>query len=61
MNKKVIGAAIVALAAGSLVAANSQFKIVEPQQSQVSEAGYTCPVTGEDLPCPNCCVLNKSK
>lgn len=22
-------------------------------------AGYTCPVTGEELPCPKCCPLNK--
>jgi len=22
--------------------------------------GYECPVTGETLPCPNCCPLNKS-
>lgn len=21
--------------------------------------GYTCPVTGEELPCPKCCPLNK--
>ena len=24
-------------------------------------AGYTCPLTGEELPCPNCCPLNKRK
>ncbi len=23
--------------------------------------GYTCPLTGEQLPCPNCCPLNKQK
>lgn len=22
-------------------------------------AAYNCPLTGEDLPCPNCCPLNK--
>jgi hypothetical protein len=21
-------------------------------------AGYVCPLTGEELPCPNCCPLN---
>lgn len=21
-------------------------------------AGYTCPLTGEELPCPKCCPLN---
>lgn len=23
------------------------------------EEGYTCPLTGEQLPCPKCCPLNK--
>jgi hypothetical protein len=23
--------------------------------------GYTCPLTGEQLPCPKCCPLNKDK
>jgi len=23
--------------------------------------GYVCPVTGEELPCPNCCPLNQGK
>src|SRR5262249_51833920 len=23
--------------------------------------GYTCPVTGEELPCPKCCPLNQQK
>lgn len=32
--------------------------------SQVSmgaktEGGYICPLTGEELPCPKCCPLNK--
>ncbi|MBI3837688.1 MAG: hypothetical protein HY288_07115 [Planctomycetia bacterium] len=22
---------------------------------------YTCPLTGEELPCPNCCPLHKSQ
>lgn len=25
------------------------------------QRGYTCPVTGEELPCPNCCPLNAKK
>lgn len=63
MNKKLIGAslAIVPLVGiGGFVAASSQ---VQPdmKQAQVAEQGYTCPVTGEELPCPNCCVLNQSK
>lgn len=23
-----------------------------------SQAGYLCPITGETLPCPDCCPLN---
>jgi hypothetical protein len=26
-----------------------------------SSGGYTCPLTGEELPCPNCCPLNQPK
>lgn len=62
MNKKVIGATVVALplAVGSLaVLANSAVKPTETQV-QATEHGYTCPVTGEELPCPNCCPLNNS-
>ncbi len=29
----------------------------EPQQ--VKAASFTCPLTGEELPCPKCCPLNK--
>ena len=25
---------------------------------QSNDAGFTCPVTGETLPCPKCCPLN---
>jgi hypothetical protein len=31
-----------------------------PDRSQQT-ATYTCPITGEELPCPNCCPLNQSK
>ncbi len=24
-------------------------------KAQPAQSGYTCPVTGEQLPCPNCC------
>lgn len=37
------------LAVVAVVSANSQ---VRP---------YTCPLTGEELPCPKCCPLGKSK
>jgi hypothetical protein len=25
------------------------------------KAGYVCPITGEELSCPNCCPLNQTK
>ncbi len=42
---------------GGLVYGKSSAQNDKPQQ--VSEAGYTCPMTGEQLPCPNCCPLNQ--
>jgi hypothetical protein len=62
MNRKLIGASVALvplIAIGGLVAANSQ---VQPsaEQAQVSSQGYLCPVTGEELPCPKCCVLNQN-
>jgi hypothetical protein len=42
--------AMPAIVAGSLTYANTQM------------AGpYTCPITGEELPCPDCCPLNGEK
>lgn len=29
--------------------------------SPAAHSGYTCPLTGEQLPCPNCCPLNAKK
>jgi hypothetical protein len=62
MNKKLIGATLVALplAVGGYVAATSQGQVTE-KQTQVAEDGYICPVTGEELPCPKCCPLNKAE
>jgi hypothetical protein len=62
MNKWVT-ASLVALpvvAAGGLfygqAVADSQ---TAEQKQQVSEDAYICPLTGERLPCPECCQLNK--
>jgi len=30
-------------------------------KAQPAQCGYTCPLTGEQLPCPNCCPLNQHK
>jgi hypothetical protein len=49
--RKWIGAALLALSlavAGGLLFAKSG-------------TSYTCPVTGEELPCPACCPLNQGK
>lgn len=38
--------------AGGLVYANSR---------QASADTFVCPVTGEELPCPDCCPLNQGE
>ncbi|MBI4605340.1 MAG: hypothetical protein HY721_25530 [Planctomycetes bacterium] len=45
------------LAAAGLAYGQSLVRTGQPQNS----AGYVCPLTGEDLPCPNCCPLNEQK
>jgi hypothetical protein len=30
-----------------------------PQPKQAG--GFVCPITGEELPCPDCCPLNQGK
>lgn len=42
------------LAIGGIVYA----KATKPQPAQ---SGYTCPLTGEELPCPKCCPLKNAK
>lgn len=42
----------VPLAMGGLALANSH------QSEKANSPGYVCPVTGDELPCPNCCPLN---
>jgi hypothetical protein len=51
MVKIIVGAALVALslATGGVVAI---------ARWQTQEPGFTCPITGEELPCPKCCPLN---
>ena len=59
MKAKWIGIPAVALpiAVGGFVLAGQARDGGKAEQSQA--AGYTCPMTGEDLPCPKCCPLNK--
>jgi hypothetical protein len=63
MNRRVVLSALVALplAVAGWVSAKA-FTQDSPDRSQQTEAAtYTCPITGEELPCPNCCPLNQSK
>jgi hypothetical protein len=60
--RKLVWAALAAIplaAAASLIYANSQ-RDTEPS-AQAKTGTYTCPMTGEELPCPNCCPLNNAK
>ena len=44
---------------GGLVYANAG-KNADHRQPVASD-GFVCPITGEELPCPNCCPLNQDK
>jgi hypothetical protein len=46
-----------ALVAAPLAAAGGFGLVYANSQAQ----SYTCPLTGEQLPCPKCCPLNESK
>jgi hypothetical protein len=65
--RKLILASLVGLplvVAGGLIYANavSQEERQAPaKQAKVATSGYVCPLTGEKLPCPNCCPLNQKK
>ena len=63
MNTKLLGAALLSAVplaiAGGWVYANSE-QAQEPAQ-QATADGYICPVTGEELPCPDCCPYKGEK
>ena len=63
MDKRWIAVPLVALplAIGGLVYASSQFNQEDKPSQEASQKGYICPVTGEELPCQNCCPLNEGK
>jgi hypothetical protein len=59
MRKKLVGVALllaIPLAIGGLVYGKA---LLTGQPQQAGAQGYTCPITGEELPCPLCCPLNK--
>jgi len=62
MRKKLIGVALllaIPLAVGGLVYGKSLLTVGPGQPQQAAAEGYTCPLTGEELPCPRCCPLNQ--
>lgn len=61
-RQQLLGATLLALPliAGGVVLA-TQSPTGEKQAQQVSEKGYICPATGEELPCPLCCPLRQDK
>jgi hypothetical protein len=60
MNRKALLTALVALplAVGDLVFGQMAQRQAEKPQ-QINAATFTCPLTGEELPCPNCCPLKQ--
>lgn len=63
MRTKLGTAALVALplVAGGWVYASTLVKPEAKQTQQSTVQNYTCPLTGEELPCRNCCPLGQQK
>lgn len=63
MKKLLVGIPAVALAltVGGFVVANSQMRNDASVEAARDEAAFVCPMTGEELPCPQCCPLNESQ
>lgn len=56
-----IALVIVPLALASVSSGQTPRQRESENGLQVKAAGYTCPLTGEELPCPGCCPLHKKK
>lgn len=56
MRKKLILTALLVLPLGIAAGVFAGAGKAQPQKD-----GYTCPLTGEQLPCKNCCPLNDKK
>jgi len=54
-NAKWLWSALFALA---LVLGGAAYTVQTSASAPGAAAGYCCPVTGECLPCPECCELN---
>jgi len=53
-------AALPLAVAGGLVYAKALAPADAKPEPAAEASGYVCPITGEELPCPNCCPLNDS-
>ena len=62
MRTKLVWVALllaVPLAVGGLVYGKSLMAGQPGQPQPAAAEGFTCPLTGEELPCPLCCPLNQ--
>jgi hypothetical protein len=61
MNRKTFLTVLLAvpLAVAGLVYGKTLTQRQSDKQPQEQAGSFTCPLTGEELPCPNCCPLNK--
>ena len=60
MSRKMFLTALLALplAVAGLVYGQTLTQRQSEKSPQVKAETFTCPLTGEELPCPNCCPLN---
>lgn len=63
MSRKAFLTALLALplAVAGLVYGKTLTQRQPDKPSQAGAATFICPVTGEELPCPNCCPLNQQE
>ena len=61
MSRKMFLAALLALplAVAGLVYGKTLTQRQSDRHPHQQAGSFTCPLTGEELPCPNCCPLNK--
>lgn len=55
----ILSFSFVALLVGGLAYGFTSVAGASSEEAEKTEASFVCPVTGEDLPCPNCCPLNR--
>lgn len=58
LRKRWLWALVLAL---PLAAAGVAYGMAVKGKEAKPAAGYICPLTGEELPCPECCPLNNPK